>query len=477
VIKTMKTLIKNGTVVTASDSIIADVLIEDEKVIALGANLPGEDANVIDARGKFILPGGIDVHTHLELVMMGTVSSDDFYSGHRAAAFGGTTSHIDFACQYKDESLKQALDNWRAKLQGKPVIDYGFHITITDPTDAVIDEIPSMIDEGITTIKLLLAYKGRLQVDDTAMFKIMQKAGEHGMLTMIHAENGDAIQILIDQSVAANRLSPVDHVLTRPHWAEAEATLRAISLAAMADAPVYIVHMTCQSSVEQLMYARSRGLKAMGETCPHYLFFTIDHLRRPDGAKWVCSPPFRTESDNEFLWKSLAQNNLQVVGTDHCPFFFDGTKEIQYEDKRLKIPGKELGKDNFTLIPNGVPGIEDRMPILWSYGVRRGIISMNRFVELCCTNPAKIFGMYPRKGTIAVGSDADIVIWNPNLKKTVSVVNTHQRTDYNLYEGMELIGLPEKVFVRGNMIVDGEKWLGKAGQGKFLKRAAGAAVM
>jgi len=472
----MKTLIKNGTVVTASDSVNADVLIENEKVIALGANLPSDDANVIDAHDKFVLPGGIDVHTHLELVMMGTVSSDDFYSGHRAAAFGGTTSHIDFGCQYKDESLKQALDNWHAKSQGKPVIDYGFHITITDPTDKVIDEIPSLLSDGITTIKLLLAYKGRLQVDDTAMFKIMQKTAANGMLTMIHAENGDAIQILIDQSVAANRLSPVDHAFTRPHWAEAEATLRAISLATIADAPVYIVHMTCQSAVEQLMYARSRGLKAMGETCPQYLFFTVDHLRRPDGAKWVCSPPFRTKIDNEFLWKSLAQNNLQVVGTDHCPFFLDGTKEIQYEDKRVKIPGKELGKENFTLIPNGVPGIEDRMPILWSYGVGRGIISMNRFVELCCANPAKIFGMYPRKGTIAVGSDADIVIWNPKLSKVILPTNMHQRTDYNLYEGMELIGLPEKVFVRGNLIVDGEKWLGKPGQGKFLKRGEGMVI-
>ncbi len=473
----MKTLIKNGAVVTASDSVIADVLIDGEKVIALGATLPSDDANVIDAHGKYVLPGGIDVHTHLELVMMGTVSSDDFYSGHKAAAFGGTTSHIDFGCQYKDESLKQALDNWHAKSQGKPVIDYGFHITITDPTDKVIDEIPSLLSDGITTIKLLLAYKGRLQVDDTAMFKIMQKTGEHGMLTMIHAENGDAIDILIKQSVAANRLSPVDHVLTRPHWAEAEATLRAISLAAMADASVYIVHMTSQAAVEQLNYARARGLKAMGETCPQYLFFTVDHLRRPDGAKWVCSPPFRTKSDNEFLWKALAQNNLQVVGTDHCPFFFDGTKEIQYEDQRLKIAGKELGKDNFTLIPNGVPGIEDRMLILWTYGVGCGIISMNRFVELCCTNPAKIFGMYPRKGTIAVGSDADIVIWNPKLSKVVLPTNMHQRTDYNLYEGMELIGLPEKVFVRGNMIVDGEKWLGKAGQGKFLKRDSTALVI
>lgn len=473
----MKTLFKHGTLVTASDTFQADLLIDGEKISQIGSDLVCEDAQIVDATGRFILPGGIDVHTHLELPMMGTCSSDDFYSGHKAAAFGGTTSHIDFTGQSKGGSLRQSLDTWWAKAEGKAVIDYGLHVTLSDPTPAVLDEIPQMASEGVTTIKLLLAYKGRLQVDDTTLFQVLQRTAEHGMLTMVHAENGDAIDILVNEALQAGKLSNEWHALTRPHWLEAEATMRSISLAATAGAPLYVVHMTCQSAVEQLIYGRERGLPVMGETCPQYLFFTIDHLRRADGAKWVCSPPMRTTIDNEFLWGAMAKGNLQVVGTDHCPFLFDGTKPIEYEGKSFTAPGKELGRDNFTLTPNGVPGIGDRMPILWSYGVKSGRISLNRLVEMCCTNPAKIFGLYPRKGTLAVGADADIVLWDANVNKTMGVATSHQRTDYNLYEGMPISAVPERVYRRGELLVEGDHWLGKAGSGNYLRRSTHAPVI
>jgi dihydropyrimidinase len=334
-----------------------------------------------------------------------------------------------------------------------------------------------MPEEGVTTIKLLLAYKGRLQVDDTALFRVLQTTAEHGMLTMVHAENGDAIEILIREAVAGGRRTPEWHALTRPHWTEAEATLRAIALAASANAPLYVVHMTCRSAVEQLQYGRARGLPVMGETCPQYLFFSVDHLRRPDGAKWVCSPPMRTPEDKQYLWGALADGSLQVVGTDHCPFFFDGTRPIEYEGRPVAIPGKELGRENFTLVPNGVPGIQDRGPIVWSFGVNAGHITPNRFVELTATNPAKIFGLYPRKGTLAVGADADVVIWDPRTTKTMGVATSHQRTDYNLYEGMEVTGWPERVYRRGQLLVEGDRWHGTPGTGRFLHRATHAPIM
>lgn len=474
----MTTLIKNGTIITASDTIEADVLIEGEKVSLVGKNL-NSDGLVIDAQGMLLLPGGIDVHTHLELPVSNTVSSDDFYSGHKAAAFGGTTTHIDFATQYKGWSLRQALDSYHEKAQGKTVIDYGFHITLTDLTDAVLNEIPSLVDEGVTTIKLLMAYKGTFQVDDTTLFKTLLKTAEAGMLTMVHCENGDAIDVLIKDAVANNLRAPRYHPGTKPAWLEAEATLRSIALAAVADAPLYIVHMTNEKSLDQLRYGRERGVRVMGETCTQYLFFTEDDLDRPnfEGAKWVCSPPLRTQHDNEALWRALQIDDLQVVSTDHCPFYFDGSIEHEYEGQPVKIPGKELGRDDFSKIPNGVPGIQDRLPVLWSEGVSKGRISPNRFVELTSTNPARIFGLYPRKGTIAVGSDADITIWDPNAKHTLNAQTSHQRTDYNIYEGWEVNGWPVKVFLRGNLLVDGEEWYGEAGGGTFLHRAPNASVL
>jgi dihydropyrimidinase len=473
----MKTLIKNGTLVTASDTTPADMLLVDGKIALLGRQLPADGAQVVDASGKYVLPGGIDVHTHLDLPFGGTKASDDFYSGHKAAAFGGTTTHIDFAMQAKGETLHQTLDNWHKKADAKAVIDYGFHVGITDLTPTVLEEIPTLAAEGVTSIKLFLAYKNVLQVDDATFFKSLLKAADAGMLTMVHAENGDAIQILVEQAVAAGHLAPEWHALTRPAWAEAEATMRAVSLAGMAGAPLYVVHVTNGMAVDQIAYGRERGLNVMGETCTQYFFFSVDDLRRPDGAKWVCSPPMRTAADNAALWEAIRTNKLQAVSTDHCPFLYDGTRAIEYEGQPFTLPGKELGAGNFTKIPNGVPGIEDRMPIMWTYGVGQGHLSLNRLVEVCCTNPAKIFGLYPQKGTLAVGSDADVVIWDPNAVRSISAAASHQRTDYNLYEGWQLRGLPEQVYQRGNLLVDGATWNGEPGGGQWLKRTAHAPVI
>lgn len=473
----MRTLIKNGTVVTAAETYPADVLVDDGKIALLGRSLPADGAHVVDAHGQYVLPGAIDVHTHLELPFGGTLASDDFYTGHKAAAFGGTTTHLDFVIQAKGESLHQALEKWHRRSDPKAVLDYGYHMAITDFTPQVMDEIPSMAREGITTLKLFMAYKGLFQVDDTTLFKALMKAAEAGMLVMVHAENGDAIDVLVKDALAKGRSAPEWHALTRPAWAEAEATMRAVALAAMAGAPLYVVHVTNAMAVDQIAYGRARGLPVMGETCTQYLFFSIDNLRQPDGAKWVCSPPMRTAADNAALWAALRDNSLQVVSTDHCPFFYDGTQPIEYDGQAIAIPGKELGMGRFDKIPNGVPGIEDRMLILWTYGVGLGRLSLNRLVEIGCTNPAKIFGLYPRKGTIVVGADADLVLWDPNLKRTLGARASHQRTDYNLYEGWEITGVPAKVFLRGNLLVDGDIWNGEPGGGQWLKRDAHAPVL
>ncbi|MFQ5398028.1 MAG: dihydropyrimidinase [Anaerolineae bacterium] len=473
----MSTLIKGGTIITAADSYQADVLWDNGKIAQIGQALQVEDAQVIDAAGKLLLPGGIDVHTHLELPFFTTVSSDDFYTGHKAAAFGGTTCHIDFANQRKGETLHQALERWHKKAEGKAVIDYSTHISITDLRDEVLAEIPSMLDEGITTLKLFMSYKGVYQLDDGAIFKVMEKAADLGMLVLMHAENGDVVDALTRQNVAAGNLSPEYHAYSHPAWGEAEATLRAVALAGITGAPLYVVHMTCEESVDQLRYGRAHGLPVMGETCPQYLFFTVDDLCRPDGAKWICSPPMRSQKDNEYLWRALADGHLQVVGTDHCPFLFDGSKPVMYEGEPYQMPGKDSGHGDFSKTPNGMHGIEDRMLMLWSYGVNQGRFSANRFVELTATNPAKIFGLYPRKGTIAVGSDADVVIWDPKATKTVSWRTHHTRTDHNVYEGMELVGLPEKVFAWGELLVDGEQWYGRRGSGRFLHRQPYAPVL
>ncbi len=473
----MSILIKGGTIITAADTYAADVLIENEKISQIGTDLAREGAQVVDAGGKLLLPGGIDVHTHLSLPFFSTISSDDFYTGHKAAAFGGTTSHIDFATQRKGETLKIALDRWLKKAEGKAVIDHAVHMSITDLRPDILDEIPSMLDAGVTSIKLFMSYVNVYMLDDGDIFKIMEKAAELGMVVLMHAENGYVIDSLIKQNVAAGNLATEFHAKSHPAWAETEATLRAVALAGITGASLYVVHMTCEEVVDQLRYGRERGLPVMGETCPQYLFFTEDELRRPDGAKWVFSPPLRTKKDNDYLWRALAEGHLQSVGTDHCPFLFDGTKPLMYEGEPYQMPGKEMGAGDFSKIPNGTHGIEDRMLMLWSYGVRQGRLSPNRFVEVTATNPAKIFGMYPKKGTIAAGSDADIVIWDPEATKTVSWKTHHSRTDFNIYEGTELVGLPEKVYVRGTLLVDGEEWYGKPGSGRYLHRTPFAPII
>ncbi|MEK6752979.1 MAG: dihydropyrimidinase [Chloroflexota bacterium] len=482
----MNILIKNGTLITASDTFKSDILIEDEKITRIGLNLTADSTHWVDATNKLILPGGVDPHVHLDLPMFGTVSSDDHYTGHKAAAFGGTTTAMDFVVLEPSPSgtsypkgggqgegdFQYSVDLWMKKAE-KAAIDYSFHMNLTQFNDSIAKEIPSLMKMGIQTLKVFTAYNGRLRIDDGSIFKAMRIAKDNGMLVMAHCENGDIIETLVAEALAAGRTTPEWHAWTRPGWGAVDATLRVAGMAAETEASVYIVHMNMGGEVDMLQYARERGVKVMGETCPQYLFFTIDNLRQPDGAKWICSPPMRTKQDNARLWEGLTNGILQTIGTDHCPFYFDGAKPMMYEGKEIAIAGKELGRDDFTKIPNGLPGIQDRLPVLWTQGVCSGRITANQFVEYMSTNPAKIFGLYPRKGALLEGSDADIVIWDPEKKIKYGVAHSHQRTDYNLYEGWELTGYPEKVFLRGKLIVDGEQWLGKSGDGKFLKRGEG----
>ena len=466
-----------ASMITASETFEADILIEGEKISLIGKGLQPPDTEIIDATGKLILPGGIDPHTHFDLPMFGTVSSDDHYTGHKAAAFGGTTTVMDFVPLEArfDGDFKYSVDLWLEK-SAKAAIDYSFHMNLTRFDEKIAKEIPSLREIGITTLKVFTAYNGRLRIDDGSIFKALQIARDNGMLVMAHCENGDVIDTLVTEALRAGHWQPEWHALTRPGWGGVESTLRMAGMASAAEASVYIVHMNLGGEVDMLKYARERGVKVMGETCPQYLFFTIDDLRRPDGAKWICSPPMRTAQDNARLWEGLSEGILQTVGTDHCPFFYDGTQPIVYEGRPIAIPGKELGMDDFTKIPNGLPGVEDRLPVMWTCGVRTGKITANQFVAYNSTNPARIFGLYPRKGALLPGSDADIVIWDPEKKVKYGVAHAHQRTDYNLYEGWELTGMPEKVFLRGQLIVDGEQWLGTAGMGKFLKRDEGVFI-
>ncbi len=467
----MATIIKNGTLLTASETFDADILIEGEQISRIGKGLEAAGAEVVDAAGKLVMPGGVDPHTHFDLPMFNTVSSDDHYTGHKAAAFGGTTTAIDFV-SFDSETMQESVEAWHRKAE-KAAVDYSFHMNLTRFDEAVAREIPTLPDMGITTLKVFTAYNGRLRLDDGSIFQALRIAKDSGMLVMAHCENGDVIDTLVPEALAEGHTSPEWHALTRPAWGGVESTLRMASMAAESGGPVYIVHMNVAGEVDMLRYARERGAPVMGETCPQYLFFTIDDLRRPDGAKWVCSPPMRTAADNARLWMGLHEGTLQTIGTDHCAFFFDGTRPILYEGQPVQIPGKELGRDDFSKIPNGLPGVQDRLPIMWSYGVRAGKITPNQFVALNSTNPARIFGLYPRKGALLPGSDADIAIWDPDLRVKYGVKYSQQRTDYDLYEGWELIGYPERVFLRGQLIVDRGQWLGRSGQGRFLERTTG----
>lgn len=464
-------LIKSGTLITSSETYQADILVDGEKIAQIGQNLSVPDAELVDASNRLILPGGVDPHTHFDLPMFGTVSSDDHYTGTKAAAFGGTTTVIDFV-SFDFPTFRQSVEVWQEKA-AKAAVDYSAHMNLTKFDQKIAAELSVLRQMGITSLKTFTAYNNRLRLDDGSIFRALRIARDQGMLVLLHAENGDVIEILTAEALASGHTTPEWHAKTRPAWGAVEAALRAFALAAAADAPLYLVHMNTGGEVDMLEYARQRGLKVMGETCPQYLFFTEEDLRRPDGAKWICSPPMRTPADNARLWDGLKEGVIQAIGTDHCPFFFDGTRPILYEGKPVAIPGKELGREDFTKIPNGLPGVGDRLPVLWTYGVGSGKITANQFVALTSTNPAKIFGLYPRKGTLLPGSDADLVIWDTQKKVTYGVAHSHQRTDYNLYEGWELTGYPEKVFLRGKLIVDGNRWLGKAGEGQFVKRGEG----
>jgi dihydropyrimidinase len=453
----MKTLIRNGRIVTAVDDYKADVLIEDEVVSVIGAKLEMEVDRVLDAAGKLVIPGGIDPHTHMELPFGGTQSSDDFFTGTRAAAHGGTTTIIDFAVQYKGQSLTEGLDAWHAKAEGKAVIDYGFHLITTELEDERVPELWRVMDEGVTSFKLFMAYPGVFLVDDATIYRAMSAAGQRGGLICMHAENGIVINEIIKRALADGKTAPKYHALTRPTRAEAEGVHRAIAIAEMAESPVYIVHLSCADALNQVREARDRGLPAFAETCPQYLFLSIDDYGDGwDGAKYVMTPPLREKWNQTELWKGLKMDDLQVISTDHCPFCM---KEQ-----------KELGRDDFSKIPNGAPGVENRMALIYNGGVVEQRVSLNRFVELTSTAAAKMFGLFPRKGTIAVGSDADIVIFDPDKEQTFSVKTQHMNADYSAYEGKTVRGVVETVLSRGRVVIEGGEFEGKAGDGQFLKR-------
>jgi len=454
----VRTLVRGGTVVTAADIYRGDVLVVDEKIAAVGTSLDGPADRTLDASGKYVIPGGIDVHTHLDMPFGGTTSADDFASGTIAAAHGGTTSIVDFAIQYKGQTLREARDAWMKKADGKAAIDYGFHMIITDLPDAVEREMDAMVAEGITSFKLFMAYRGVLMLDDGSIFRALLRTARNGGTICMHAENGDVIDVLVKRALAEGRTEPKYHALTRPPRAEAEATHRAIALAEMAGVPLYVVHLSAAEALEQVVLARDRGLSAYAETCPQYLFLSYANYEEPgfEGAKYVMSPPLRAKGNEEKLWRGLAGNDLQAVSTDHCPFCM---KEQ-----------KELGRGDFSKIPNGAPGIETRMSLLYDGGVRTGRIPLNRFVELTSTSPAKIFGLFPRKGTIAPGSDADLVIFDPEKKHTLSAKTHHMKVDYNPYEGREVTGKAKTVLSRGRVVIENGQFLGKPGAGSFLKR-------
>jgi dihydropyrimidinase len=458
------TLVSNGTVVTASDRYQADVFI-DKGVVTLigqGLNLPADTR--IDASGMLIMPGGIDVHTHLDMPFGGTTSADDFETGTIAAAHGGTTTLIDFAIQDFGSGLYPAFEGWMKRAEGKAVIDYGFHMIVRELNEqAGIDMDRMARHEGITSFKLFMAYPGVFQVDDATIFKALLKTRENGGLVCMHAENGGVIDTLVKEALRQGHKAPKYHALTRPTRAEGEATGRAIALSEMAGVPIYIVHLSCSDALEKVKQARDMGLPAYAETCPQYLFLSYEDYERPgfEGAKFVMSPPLRDKWHQDMLWKGLQKNDLQVISTDHCPFCMNEPSQ------------KPLGQDDFSKIPNGAPGIETRLTLVWDGGVRTGRIDPHRFVEVCSTNPAKMFGLWPKKGTVAVGSDGDMVLFDPERELTLSVHTQHMRVDYNPYEGRVVKGAPAMVLSRGEVIIDHGVFKGRAGRGQFVKRQGG----
>lgn len=462
-------LIKNGTIVTAADTYAADVLIKEGVIAKIGYDLEAEADEVIDASGKYVFPGGVDPHTHLEMPFGGTVTADDFATGTTAAAFGGTTTIVDFCLTAKGKPLSESIAAWHNKAKGKAVIDYGFHLMIGEINDEVLAELPSIVmEEGITSLKVFMAYKNVFQADDGTLFRTMLAAKELGAMVMVHAENGDVIEYLIKKALDEGNTDPIYHALTRPSIIEGEATGRAAKLAALAGARLYVVHVTCAEAVMQIAEARMQGVDIWGETCPQYLVLDQSYLEKPDfeGAKYVWSPPLREAFHQEMLWNALKNGQLQTLGSDHCSFNFKGQKD--------------LGLGDFSKIPNGGPVIEDRFSLFYSEGVNKGRITLNQFVEIVSTRNAKLFGLFPRKGTIAVGSDADIVIFDPLAQRTLSAETHHMNVDYNPFEGMQVTGLPESVLSRGEFVIRDRQFVGALGAGRYLKRTpytpAGAAA-
>ncbi len=452
----MSTLIRNGTVITAVDEYVGDILIEGEKIRAIGKNLDVKADNIIDAKGKYIMPGGVDQHTHFDFSFGDATVFG--WEGSNAALVGGTTTVVDFVNQKIGWSMKDSVDEYvETKVNGKAMCDYSFHGVVYDPSDALFEEIPKLPEIGIPSIKLFMAYKGHpYHCDDAAIFKALQASKEAGVTIMVHAENADVIDVLQKQLVAKGKTEPKYHAVSRPPLVEAEATQRAIYLAMMADAPIFVVHVTCKEAMEVIRDAYIKGVPAYGETCSHYLVLDTDNLSKPnfEGAKYVCSPALRGEEHREALWEAIKKGWLKCVSSDHCSFSW----------KEHKV----LGRDNFINIPNGAPGLQDRLAILWTYGVEKDKISRQKLVELFATVPAKINGLFPQKGTIAVGSDADIVIFDPEWKGVISNKTSLHGVDYSSYEGMEQIGRAEKVFLRGNLTVDDGKFIGELGQGQFI---------
>jgi len=456
----MRTLIANGTVVTAEGSYPADVLVDGDQIAQVGASLAGSAAvdETIDATGRYVIPGGIDVHTHMELPFGGTFAKDTFETGTRAAAFGGTTTIVDFAVQSRGKSLREGLDAWHAKAEGNAVVDYGFHMIMSDVNDDTLAEMDQLVAEGVPDFKLFTAYPGVFFSDDGAIFRAMQRTAKNGGLIMMHAENGLAIDVIAADTVAAGTTDPIGHGLARYPVLEGEATNRVIRLAQAANVPVYIVHLSASEALDAVRVARDEGLPAFAETCPQYLFLSLDDLGHGfEGAKFVCSPPLRTADHQPELWKGLVKDDLQVVSTDHCPFDFHGQKD--------------LGVGDFRKIPNGLPGVEDRMDLLHDGGVVAGKITKERWVEITSTAPARLFGLYPRKGAIAVGADADLVIYDPNRSHTISARTHHMNVDYSCYEGRSVTGGSDVVLSRGSVVVRDGTFTGRKGAGQFLRRA------
>jgi dihydropyrimidinase len=458
----MRTLIINGTIVTAEGSSQADVLVDGELIAAIGADLPAAGMTAdetIDASGRYVIPGAIDVHTHMELPFGGTFATDTFETGTRAAAFGGTTTIVDFAVQSRGKSLRDGLDAWHAKAQGNAVVDYGFHMIMSDVNDDSLAEMDGLVDEGVPDFKLFTAYPGVFYSDDGAIFRAMQRTAKNGGLIMMHAENGMAIDVVAADEVAAGHIDPYYHGVARYPIFEGEATSRVIRLAEAAGVPVYIVHLSARDALNEVRAARDRGAMAFAETCPQYLFLSLDDLGNGfDGAKFVCSPPLRPKDHQGELWTGLRTDDLQVVSTDHCPFDFHGQKE--------------LGRGDFRKIPNGLPGVEDRLDLIHDGGVVSGRITRERWVEICSTAPARLFGMYPHKGSVSVGADADLVVYDPRRKHTLSAKTHHMNVDYSCYEGRSVQGGSDVVLSRGGVVVRDGDFTGRKGHGRFVKRDA-----